>query len=167
VAAKRSAGILLYRTVAGELQLLLVHPGGPYWARRDLGAWTIPKGEYEDGEAPRDCALRELEEELGAAPRLDPEALIDLGAVRQKSGKVVEAWAGEGDFDPADLKSNSFAIEWPPRSGRQQEFPEVDRAQWFDPELARRKILAAQAELIDRLLERVGGGPGGGGGGFA
>lgn len=153
---KRSAGILLYRTDGDGLQVLLVHPGGPYWARRDLGAWTIPKGEYEDGEAARECALRELEEELGTAPPLDPEALIDLGSVRQKSGKVVEAWAGEGDFDPAELDSNSFAIEWPPHSGEQREFPEVDRAEWFDPELARRKILPAQTELIDRLLERLG-----------
>ena len=156
MAAKRSAGVLLYRTGAEGLELLLVHPGGPFWAKRDLGAWSIPKGEYEEGEAARDCALRELAEELGAAPRLDPEALIDLGAVRQKSGKVVEAWAGEGDFDPAELASNSFAIEWPPRSGEQREFPEVDRAEWFGPELARRKILPAQADLIGRLLERLG-----------
>lgn len=156
MAGKRSAGILLYRTVAGGLQLLLVHPGGPYWAKRDLGAWTIPKGEYEQGESPRDCALRELGEELGAAPSLDPEVLIDLGAVRQKSGKVVEAWAGEGDFDPAELRSNTFALEWPPRSGEQREFPEVDRAEWFSPDQAREKIIAAQAELIDRLLERLG-----------
>jgi predicted NUDIX family NTP pyrophosphohydrolase len=156
VAAKRSAGILLYRFRAGAPELLLVHPGGPYWTKRDLGAWTIPKGEYEEGESAQDCALRELAEELGTAPDLDVEALIDLGAVRQKSGKVVEAWAAEGDFDPADLKSNSFAIEWPPRSGEQREFPEVDRAEWFEPELARRKILPAQSELIDRLLERLG-----------
>jgi predicted NUDIX family NTP pyrophosphohydrolase len=156
VASRRSAGILLFRTVAGGLQLLLVHPGGPYWAKRDLGAWTIPKGEYEEGEAPRECALRELGEELGAAPELDAEALIDLGAVRQKSGKVVEAWAGEGDFDPADLKSNSFALEWPPHSGEQRQFPEVDRAEWFDPEAARAKINPAQAELIDRLLAHLG-----------
>ena len=133
-----------------------MHPGGPYWAKRDLGAWTIPKGEYEAGESARDCALRELGEELGAAPRLDPEALIDLGSIRQKSGKVVEAWAAEADFDPAQLASNTFTVEWPPRSGTQREFPEVDRAEWLDPEQARQKILAAQAELIDRLLERLG-----------
>ena len=156
VAAKRSAGILLFRFVAGAPQLLLVHPGGPYWTKRDLGAWTIPKGEYEAGESARDCALRELGEELGAAPELEPESLIDLGAVRQKSGKVVDAWAAEGDFDPAELSSNSFAMEWPPRSGRQREFPEVDRAEWFEPERAREKILAAQAELIERLLEHLG-----------
>jgi predicted NUDIX family NTP pyrophosphohydrolase len=156
VATKRSAGILLFRFVAGEPQLLLVHPGGPYWTKRDLGAWTIPKGEYEDEESARDCALRELREELGAAPSLDPEQLIDLGWVRQRSGKVVEAWAAEADFDPAQLRSNTFAIEWPPRSGSEREFPEVDRAEWLDPARAREKILPAQAELIDRLLERLG-----------
>jgi predicted NUDIX family NTP pyrophosphohydrolase len=156
VATKRSAGILLFRFVAGEPQFLLVHPGGPYWTKRDLGAWTIPKGEYEDEESARDCALRELREELGAAPSLDPEQLIDLGSVRQKSGKVVEAWAAEADFDPAQLRSNTFAIEWPPRSGNEREFPEVDRAEWLDPARAREKILPAQAELIDRLLERLG-----------
>jgi predicted NUDIX family NTP pyrophosphohydrolase len=157
MAAKRSAGILLFRLEAGEPRLLLVHPGGPYWAKKDLGAWTIPKGEYEEGELARDCALRELGEELGAtAPELNVEALVDLGSVRQKSGKVVEAWAAEGEFDPALLSSNTFAMEWPPRSGEQREFPEVDRAEWFDPEQARRRILSAQAELIDRLLDHLG-----------
>jgi predicted NUDIX family NTP pyrophosphohydrolase len=156
VAAKHSAGILLYREGAGEIQLLLVHPGGPYWAKRDHGAWTIPKGECEEGEEPRDCALRELAEELGAPPALDPESLIELGSVRQKSGKVVEAWAGEGEFDPSELDSNTFELEWPPRSGERREFPEVDRAEWFAPEPARGKILPAQAALIDRLLERLG-----------
>lgn len=155
MAAKRSAGILLFRFAAEAPQLLLVHPGGPYWAKRDLGAWTIPKGEFEQGESPRACALRELGEELGAPPRLDPEQLIDLGSVRQKAGKVVEAWAAEGDFDPDALSSNSFALEWPPRSGVERDFPEVDRAEWFEPELARRKILPAQAELIDRLLKHL------------
>jgi predicted NUDIX family NTP pyrophosphohydrolase len=155
VAVKRSAGILLFRFQAGKPELLLVHPGGPYWAKKDLGAWTIPKGEYEEGELARDCALRELGEELGAAPELDVEALIDLGSVRQKSGKVVEAWAAEGDFDPAALNSNTFAMEWPPRSGGEREFPEVDRAEWFDPEQARQRILPAQAELIDRLLSHL------------
>jgi predicted NUDIX family NTP pyrophosphohydrolase len=156
VAAKRSAGILLFRFVEGAPQLLLVHPGGPYWAKRDLGAWTIPKGEFELGESARDCALRELGEELGEPPLLKPEALIDLGSIRQKSGKVVEAWAAEGDFDPARLASNTFTLEWPPRSGGQREFPEVDRAEWFEPELARDKILEAQEELIDRLLAHLG-----------
>jgi predicted NUDIX family NTP pyrophosphohydrolase len=161
VAAKRSAGILLFRFEAGEPRLLLVHPGGPYWAKKDLGAWTIPKGEYEEGELARDCALRELGEELGAAaPELDVAALIDLGSVRQKSGKVVEAWAAEGEFDPALLSSNDFALEWPPRSGEQRQFPEVDRAEWFDPERARLQILPSQAELIDRLLDHLGQGSG-------
>lgn len=155
MAAKRSAGILLYRFSGDEPELLLVHPGGPYWTRRDLGAWSIPKGEYEEGELARDCALRELEEELGTKLALDLEELVDLGSVRQKSGKVVEAWAAEGDFDPAALCSNTFAVEWPPHSGTQREFPEVDRAEWFDPALARRKILPAQAELVDRLLDHL------------
>jgi predicted NUDIX family NTP pyrophosphohydrolase len=156
MAAKRSAGILLYRFEDGEPRLLLVHPGGPYWSRRDLGAWTIPKGEYEEGESPRACALREMGEELGAAaPPLAVDELIDLGSVRQKSGKVVEAWATEAEFETAALSSNTFTMEWPPRSGAEREFPEVDRAEWFDPGLARRKIIAAQAELIERLLERL------------
>jgi len=155
VAAKRSAGILLYRLAGDSPELLLVHPGGPYWAKRDLGAWSIPKGEYEAEESARDCALRELREELGVAPAIDLEALIDLGSVRQKSGKVVEAWGAEGDFDPADLNSNTFTVEWPPRSGEEREFPEVDRAEWFGPELARQKILAAQGELIERLLAHL------------
>jgi predicted NUDIX family NTP pyrophosphohydrolase len=157
VAAKRSAGILLYRGGAGGLEVLLVHPGGPYWAQRDLGTWSIPKGECEVDEEPRECALRELAEELGTAPDLEPEALVDLGAVRQKSGKVVEAWAAEAEFDPAALRSNSFELEWPPRSGELRRFPEVDRAEWFDPESARQKVLAAQAELIDRLLAHLAG----------
>ena len=155
MAAKRSAGILLYRTDGTGPRVLLVHPGGPYWAKRDEGAWTIPKGEYEEGELARDCALRELGEELGAPPPLDPEALIDLGSIRQKAGKVVDAWAAEGTFDPAQLQSNTFELEWPPRSGRMQDFPEVDRAEWFEPERAREKILPAQVELIDRLLQHL------------
>ena len=117
MAGKHSAGILLYRLAGGAPEVLLVHPGGPYWARRDLGAWTIPKGELEPGESAADCALRELGEELGAAPALTPPDLVELGSVRQKSGKVVEAWAAEADFDPSQLRSNTFALEWPPRSG--------------------------------------------------
>ena len=152
--AKRSAGILLYRVRDGAPEVLLVHPGGPFWAKRDLGAWSIPKGEYDDGDDPRACALRELEEELGTAPPLG--ALIDVGSVRQKGGKEVVAWAAEGDFDPAALRSNTFEMEWPPRSGRRQEFPEVDRAEWFDPTEARQRILPAQAAFLDRLAERLG-----------
>ena len=151
----QSAGILLFRVAGGAPEVLLVHPGGPFWAKKDLGAWSIPKGECEDGEGPRECALRELEEELGAVPALAADSLIDLGSVRQKAGKVVHAWAAEGDFDPAALRSDTFTIEWPPRSGVQREFPEVDRAEWFAPAAARRKILAAQVAFIDRLLERI------------
>ena len=146
----------MYRLRNGAVEVLLGHPGGPYWAKRDAGAWTIPKGECEQGEEPRECALRELAEELGAAPEIDREALIELGSVRQKSGKVVEAWAAEGEFEPAELNSNTFELEWPPRSGERQAFPEVDRAEWLEPEAAREKILPAQAELIDRLLGHLG-----------
>lgn len=153
MAGRESAGVLLVRNPAAP-ELLLVHPGGPFWAKKDLGAWTIPKGEPEEGEDLRSCALRELGEELGpAAPALAPTDLIELGSVRQKAGKVVHAWAAEREFDPAALDSNSFELEWPPRSGARREFPEVDRAEWFDPAEARRRILPAQAPLIDRLLE--------------
>jgi predicted NUDIX family NTP pyrophosphohydrolase len=151
----RSAGILLFRRSGPEPEFLLVHPGGPFWAKKDAGAWSIPKGQIEEEEEPRACAIRELEEELGAAPELDPEQLVELGSIRQRAGKVVEAWAAEADFDPASLASNTFAMEWPPRSGRQQEFPEVDRAEWFSLEAAREKILPAQAEFLDRLLGRL------------
>jgi predicted NUDIX family NTP pyrophosphohydrolase len=157
MATPRSAGILLFRRHGGETEFLLVHPGGPFWARKDEGAWSIPKGQIEADEEPRACALRELEEELGAAPALDPGQLVELGSIRQRAGKVVEAWAAEADFDPATLDSNTFSMEWPPRSGKQQEFPEVDRAEWFAPEAAREKILPAQAELLDRLLARLAG----------
>jgi predicted NUDIX family NTP pyrophosphohydrolase len=156
MAVKRSAGILLFRRGNGGVEFLLVHPGGPFWAKKDAGAWSIPKGQIEDEEEPRACAIRELEEELGPAPALDPEQLIELGSIKQKAGKTVEAWAAEADFDPASLASNSFEMEWPPRSGKRQEFPEVDRAEWFDRAAAREKILPAQAELLDRLLERLG-----------
>jgi predicted NUDIX family NTP pyrophosphohydrolase len=155
MATPRSAGILLFHRDAGEVRFLLVHPGGPFWTKRDAGAWSIPKGGIEGEEEPRACAIRELEEELGTAPELDPEELIELGQVRQKAGKVVEAWAAEGEFDPAALASNTFAMEWPPRSGREREFPEVDRADWFDLETAREKILPAQAEFLDRLVEHL------------
>lgn len=150
--AATSAGILLFRRTGDAIEVLLVHPGGPFWAKKDLGAWSIPKGEYEEDEDPLACALRELAEELGAPPELDPDRLIDLGSVRQKAGKVVRGWAAEADFDPATLSSNTFTIEWPPRSGVQREFPEVDRAEWFGLEQASRKINAAQAEFLERLL---------------
>lgn len=152
--AKASAGILLYRGDGDSLEVLLVHPGGPFWAKKDDGAWSIPKGEVEDGEESRACALRELEEEIGSSLGLAPEQLTELGEVRLKSGKRVHGWAAEGDFDPATLHSNTFTIEWPPRSGKQREFPEVDRAEWFAPGQARLKINPAQAAFLDRLLER-------------
>jgi predicted NUDIX family NTP pyrophosphohydrolase len=158
MATKRSAGILLFRRAGGEVEFLLVHPGGPFWTKKDAGAWSIPKGGIEEEEEPRACAIRELEEELGPAPALQPEQLIELGSIRQRAGKKVEAWAAEADFDPTDLASNTFTMEWPPRSGREQEFPEVDRAGWFNLQTAREKILAAQAEFLDRLLERIGAG---------
>jgi predicted NUDIX family NTP pyrophosphohydrolase len=152
--SRRSAGILLHRPRGGELEVLLVHPGGPFWARRDLGAWSIPKGEYVDGEEALAAALREFQEELGSAP---PDgAAADLGEVRQKSGKLVRAWAIAGDLDPATVRSNTFEMEWPPRSGKKIEVPEVDRAEWFGLDEARAKINAAQAALLDRLAELVG-----------
>ncbi|HEY1274898.1 MAG TPA: NUDIX domain-containing protein [Thermoleophilaceae bacterium] len=149
--ARSSAGILLYRIAEEEPEVLLVHPGGPVWARRDAGAWSIPKGEYGDGEDPRQCALREFEEELGS-PAPDGE-MVELGSVRQKGGKVVTAWALEGDVDADAIRSNTFTMQWPPRSGRFATFPEVDRAGWFGPGAAREKINPAQAEFVDRLLE--------------
>lgn len=154
MAAKESAGLLLFRRPAAP-ELLLIHPGGPYWAKKDHGAWSIPKGEPDEGERTdlRVCALRELGEELGpAAPTLAPAELVELGSIRQKGGKRVHAWAAEAEFDPAALSSNCFELEWPPRSGTMREFPEVDRAGWFEPEEARRLVIEAQVELIDRLL---------------
>ncbi|HEY5710082.1 MAG TPA: NUDIX domain-containing protein [Solirubrobacterales bacterium] len=151
--AVTSAGILLHRTVGDELEVLLVHPGGPFWAKKDLGAWSVPKGEVDAGEEPRVCALRELEEELGSGLGLAVDDLTELGSVRQKSGKTVLCWAAEGDFDPAELRSNTFAMEWPPRSGKEREFPEVDRAEWFGLDAAREKINPAQVDFLDRLAQ--------------
>jgi len=149
--ASTSAGILLFRLAGNEIEVLLVHPGGPFWAKKDAGAWSIPKGEVEDGEEPLACALRELEEELGTPFSFAPEELTELGSVRQKGGKVVHCWAAQGEFDPAGLHSNTFTMEWPPRSGVKREFPEVDRADWFGDEQAKEKINPAQAEFLDRL----------------
>jgi predicted NUDIX family NTP pyrophosphohydrolase len=154
MAAKRSAGILLYRHGDEGLEVLLVHPGGPLWARKDLGAWSIPKGEHDEAEEALACALREFEEETGGAPA--PGELTELGEVRQKAGKVVAAWALEGDLDPGTVRSNTFTMQWPPRSGQMQEFPEVDRAEWFALEAARERINPAQAAFLDRLSERFG-----------
>jgi len=151
---RRSAGIVLWRQRGGALEVLLVHPGGPFWAKRDGGAWSIPKGEYEPGDDPLGAARREFEEELGTPPP-DGEPL-ELGEIKQKSGKLVCAWALEGDLDATAAHSNTFTIEWPSHSGQVREFPEVDRAEWFGLDQAREKINPAQAALLDRLAE---GGP--------
>ena len=153
--AVTSAGILLFRSSGDGLEVLLVHPGGPYWAKKDEGAWSIPKGEIDDGEEPVACALRELGEELGSNLGLTEGDLTDLGSIRQKGGKTVLCWAAEGEFDPAELRSETFAMEWPPRSGAEHEFPEVDRAEWFGLDKAREKINPAQAELLDRLAAQL------------
>jgi predicted NUDIX family NTP pyrophosphohydrolase len=155
--ARRSAGLLLYRHTAPGLEVLLVHPGGPLWARRDLGAWSIPKGEYADDEDPLAAARREFAEELGSPPPAPASAaeLLDLGEIRQKSGKLVHGWAQPGDLDVAEITSNTFAMQWPPRSGQMKEFPEVDRAQWFEPDEARAKLNPAQVVLLDRLQEAL------------
>lgn len=144
----RSAGILLYRNCGESPQVLLVHPGGPFFRNKDVGAWTIPKGEVHAGESPLEAARREFEEETGISPE---PPFLPLGEIRQKAGKVVQAWACAGDCDPAAIRSNTFTVEWPPRSGRRQEFPEIDRAAFFGVEEARRKINPAQAALLDRF----------------
>lgn len=149
---KLSAGLLLYRRSAGALEVFLAHPGGPFWARKDEGAWTIPKGLVDQGEDPEACARREFEEETGIRPTGE---LLDLGEVRQKAGKRVRAWAWQGDADPERIVSNEARVEWPRGSGRWITFPEVDRCGWFDAATARIKINPAQAELIDRLESLV------------
>jgi predicted NUDIX family NTP pyrophosphohydrolase len=150
---KKTAGLLLFRDTSGYLEVLLVHPGGPFWAKQDDGAWSIPKGQFEDDEDALAAARREFEEETGSAPSGD---VLPLEPVRQSGGKVVYAWALRGDFDPGTLKSNTFTMEWPPKSGRQLEFPEVDRAAWFVIEEAERKILRGQAALLRQLREKLG-----------
>jgi predicted NUDIX family NTP pyrophosphohydrolase len=143
----------MYRRTARGLEVLLAHPGGPFWRNRDAGAWTIPKGEYLEGEEdPAAAALREFEEELGTRP---VGALIPLGSIRQKAGKIVDGFAVEGDVDAEAIVSNSFTCEWPPRSGRLETFPEVDRAEWFTPEAAREKLIEAQWPLLERLEEAL------------
>jgi predicted NUDIX family NTP pyrophosphohydrolase len=147
--ATTSAGLLLYRHRDGKLEVLLVHPGGPFWQKKDDGAWSIPKGEPADGEIDLDGARREFQEELGIpAPGGEVAA---LGSVRQAGGKTVYAWAIEGELDVTEVHSNTFEVEWPPRSGKKQSFPEVDRADWFDPDSARRKLIPAQAAFVERL----------------
>ncbi|MBV9803123.1 MAG: NUDIX domain-containing protein [Solirubrobacterales bacterium] len=150
---RRSAGLLLHRGRGDRLEVLLVHPGGPAWANRDAGAWSVPKGEYLEGEEPLSAARREFEEELGTAPPDgDP---FDLGEIRQKSGKRVRAWAVAGDLDTTRIHSNTFRFEWPPRSGKLIEIPEVDRAEWFGLKAAREKIIPGQVPLLDRLEQQL------------
>ena len=149
---RRSAGLLMYRRSGGNLEVLLVHPGGPFWMKKDAGAWSIPKGEYEAGEEALAAAAREFQEETGLVAR---GPYTRLTPIRQPGGKVVEAWAFEGDCDAESLKSTTFSLEWPRGSGRRQEFPEVDRAGWFGLDEARRKILPAQAALLDELASKT------------
>jgi predicted NUDIX family NTP pyrophosphohydrolase len=149
---KRSAGILLFRRIGPEPEVLLVHPGGPFWKNKDDGAWSIPKGEYDQDEDPLAAAKRELEEETGLSPSGD---FISLGEVRQSGGKTVTAWAVEGSCDAANIRSNTFSMPWPPGSKDLQEFPEVDRAEWFAMGIARRKILKGQTELLERLARHL------------
>ena len=151
--SKQSAGILLYRKSKSELQVFLVHPGGPFFKNKDLGAWSIPKGEFLDDEDALTAAKREFEEETGQA--IDG-SFVKLEPVRLKSGKIVHAWAVEGDIDHETIYSNSFEMEWPPKSGKNQSFPEIDRAGWFGEDEARMKINPAQSKLIDSLIEMTG-----------
>jgi predicted NUDIX family NTP pyrophosphohydrolase len=150
--SKLSAGLLVYRSMNGRLEVLLVHPGGPYWANRDDGAWSLPKGEYEVDEDPLRVAIREFREELGVGPPSESQP-VSLGESRQPSGKRISIWALNGDVDVGVVRSNTFTMEWPPRSGHTKEFPEVDRAAWFDVDAARRKMLPGQIAFIDRLFE--------------
>lgn len=147
---KISAGLLMYRKTKGRLQVLLAHPGGPFFTRKDDGAWSIPKGEAEPGEDLLECAKREFAEEIGLVPT---GSFIPLAQVQQKGGKTVHAWAIEGDFDQSNIVSNVFTMEWPPKSGKQMEFPEIDRAEFFDIGVARQKINAGQIGLLDQLEE--------------
>jgi predicted NUDIX family NTP pyrophosphohydrolase len=150
---KRSAGLLLFKREAGELRVLLVHPGGPFWQERDLGSWSLPKGEYSEGEEARAVALREFTEETGVA--IPAGDLVPLGEVRQAGGKLVTAWALEGDIDPQKIVSNTFDMVWPPKSGRRQNFPEIDRAGWFNIAEARAKILDGQRPFLERLAAAI------------
>ena len=151
-APKVSAGILLYRLSANGPEVFLVHPGGPFWAKRDLGSWSVPKGEVEGDEDLLEAAKREFHEETGA--RIEGE-FIELAALRQPSGKVVRVWAVEGEIDASSITSNTFSIEWPPRSGETREFPEIDRAEWFTLAEARDKLLVGQRPLLDQLEHKV------------
>jgi predicted NUDIX family NTP pyrophosphohydrolase len=145
---KNSAGILMYRQREGIVEVLLAHMGGPFWAKKDLGAWSIPKGEFDPGEAPLAAAKREFEEETGISVS---GKFIPLVSIKQSGGKIVHIWAVEGDYDPAKIRSNTFMMEWPPRSGKQQSFPEIDRADWFTLDVARDKVTKGQRGFIEQL----------------
>ena len=149
---RRSAGLLMFRRCGGGIELLLIHPGGPFWTNKDLGAWSIPKGEYDDSEEALAAARREFSEETGWA---STPPFISLGSIKQRGGKIVTAWAFEGDCDPATLVSNTFEMPWPRHSTRMQTFPEADRAAWFDAAEARRRILASQSGFIDELERQL------------
>ena len=153
MAVKRSAGLLVFRRADGEVEVLLGHMGGPLWEHRDSGAWSIPKGEYVDGEAPLDAARREFQEELGLPAPAGP--LTELGEARQRSGKIVTVWAVEGDLDPIQVVPGTFTMEWPRGSGVIGEFPEIDRVGWFGPSAARDKLIEAQRPFLDRLEEHL------------
>ena len=150
--SKKSSGILLYRIRNKNLEVLLVHPGGPFWKNKDEGAWSIPKGEFDENEEPLDAAIREMKEETGVILKGD---LIELTPVKQKSGKLVYAWAKEHDIDPAEIKSNEFEMEWPPKSGKKKMFPEIDKAEWFTIKTAKEKIIAAQWLMIEELTKKM------------
>ena len=150
--AKKSAGLLMFRRRNSTVELLLVHPGGPFWAKKDAGSWSIPKGEYEEPDDPLETAKREFREETGFQSR---EPFLALGTLKQPSGKLITAWAFEGDCDPNALVSNRFELEWPPKSGKMQSFPEIDRAEWFDTSEARRRILPGQSPFIDQFEKLV------------
>lgn len=153
MATKRSAGILLFRRTTGRVEVLIAHMGGPLWARKDEAAWSVPKGEYEPGETAEAAARREFQEELGLP--VPAGTLVDLGEIKQSSGKIVTVWAIEGDLDPAQVVPGTFTMEWPKGSGVQREFPEIDRAAWFDLGTARDKLVKGQREFLDRLVARL------------
>lgn len=150
--SKKSAGILLYRTKNKIVEVLLVHPGGPFWIKKDAGAWTIPKGELNENEEPFDAAIREMKEETGIILKGN---YLELTPVKQKAGKLVYAWANEQDIDPSEIKSNEFEIEWPPKSGKKKLFPEIDKADWFDIKTAKEKINPGQLPLIEELIIKL------------
>jgi len=147
-----SGGILLFRHLAGRLQVMLVHPGGPFWAKKDAGAWSIPKGLFEENEGPLEAAKREFAEETGFSAEGE---FIELGELTQPSNKIVHAWALESDLDTTEIKSNTFTLEWPPNSGHVEDYPEIDKGQWFDIDVAKRKITKGQVGFIDRLIDRL------------